>query len=387
METPPYFQNLFQKYLDNRCSPAEVDELLAYLKTGGFDELYAAQAADLGSKTFPDDPALRARLEERLKRILAAQPGSVRRMFPWKRVAVAVAVVVAITFGAYFLVFNHTKKQQETVPLVVRTDIKAPAINRATITLAGGQKIFLDSAAGGTLAKQNNVDIIKLGDGQIAYQGAAAETVYNVLSNPRGSKVIDVTLADGSRVWLNAESSLRYPAAFAGKERNVELTGEAYFEIAKNATMPFHVKVKDIQVEVLGTHFNVMAYPDEKTINTTLLEGSVKIKKGNSNKLLKPGEQAVVMPNGDVQVKTDVDLEETLAWKNGFFQFNRAGTEAIMKQVARWYDVEVGYEGKITARSFSGIVNRSSNVSEVMKIMERAGIRFRVEGKKIILTE
>jgi ferric-dicitrate binding protein FerR (iron transport regulator) len=213
------------------------------------------------------------------------------------------------------------------------------------------------------------------------------EVLYNTVSTPRGGQY-QLTLSDGSKVWLNASSSLRFPTAFPGTERRVEITGEAYFEVAGNESKPFVVDIAGKgEVEVLGTQFNINAYEDEPAIKTTLLEGKVKVSESNGSQssVLKPGQQAQ-LANG-IRVMDNVDMEEIMAWKTGWFYFDRQELPAIMRQVSRWYDVDVRYEGRISKKSFSGIVGRDNDIKDVLKIMENAGIRFRIEGSSITVLQ
>jgi ferric-dicitrate binding protein FerR (iron transport regulator) len=191
-------------------------------------------------------------------------------------------------------------------------------------------------------------------------------------------------LPDGSRVWLNSASSLKFPTAFTGSERDVELIGEGYFEVARNKAKPFNVKVKDINVAVLGTHFNIMAYNDEAAVKTTLLEGLVRLTHGNVTDMLKPGQQGVINDKGIKII--DVDTDEAVAWKNGFFEFDRVSIQDIMKQLSRWYGTEVTYEGKIPDDEFVGKISRDVKLSQVLHILELSHVRFRIENKKIIVT-
>jgi len=304
---------------------------------------------------------------------------------------VAAAAIILFLFSGTWFYFNKNEQQTgiaQSIP-IPPTDIKAPQTNRATVTLAGGQKVFLDSAANGQLATQNNIKLIKTAEGKIAYDGSLpvenVALIYNTLTNPKGSRVIDMKLTDGTHVWLNAGSSLTYPVAFSGKERNVEITGEAYFEVAHNAAMPFTVKKlnDDAKVTVLGTHFNVKAYDDESAIQVTLLEGSVKVSRGNNKSLLKPGQQAKIN-DAEIKVSSGVDLEEVMAWKNGKFQFGDASDIAtIMRQVSRWYDVDVEYQGNISG-GIGGSISRDVNASQVFKMLETTGVvKFKIEGKKV----
>ncbi|MDB5209181.1 MAG: anti-FecI sigma factor, FecR, partial [Sediminibacterium sp.] len=276
---------------------------------------------------------------------------------------------------------------------VIRTDVAAPTGTRATITLVNGTKIILDSNNKGTLAMQGEVSIEKTKDGEIAYHGIAAQSVYNTLYNPRGSKPVSLTLSDGSKVWLNSESSLRYPTSFTGTDRAVEVSGEAYFEVKKNLLAPFRVSIAGKgTVEVLGTHFNINSYADELNTRITLLEGSVRIGITAAYKnsvVIQPGEQALY-PNASpvpaaVSVKSHVDLAAVMAWKNGFFNFDNSDLYAVMRQLSRWYNIEVQYEGKIPARKFGGEMQRDLNLSEVLKLLEKNKVHFKIDNNYLIV--
>ena len=238
------------------------------------------------------------------------------------------------------------------------------------------------------LAMQGAVKVMKLPDGQIAYHGTGKDVQYNTLNNPRGSRVVGLTLADGSKVWLNAASSLRYPTAFTGKERKVEITGEAYFEVAHNPAMPFVVSKGGTTVRVLGTHFNINAYDDERSLNVTLLEGRVSVGSiaGAPPQVIIPGQQAQVGKSGDIELVNSVDLDEVMAWKNDLFSFKGAGIEGIMRQVSRWYDVDVVFEKQVTEK-FYAEVSKATNVSTLLKMLEATkAVQFSIEGKTIRVT-
>jgi transmembrane sensor len=315
------------------------------------------------------------------------------------RFAAAAAVVLFISTAAFFLIRNGLK---ETAPMNqsvqnLKNDV-APGGNKAVLTLADGSTIILDSAQNGALAQQGNTKVLKLNNGQLAYNLAghkqsATTILYNTISTPKGGQY-QVALPDGSKVWLNASSSLRFPTAFVGKERRVEITGEAYFEIATlmipqkvTQKMPFIVKVNGVEVEVLGTHFNIMAYGDEGKIKTTLLEGSVNVKRGKANGLLKPGQEAELSYNqtNDRLLIRNVDVDETVAWKNGRFLFNNEELRSIMRQIMRWYDVDVVYEGNVPERFFTANISRNTNLSELLKVFELSKIHFKIEGRKLIV--
>lgn len=299
----------------------------------------------------------------------------------------AASIVLVLGFSTYFLVFNKTLKPSSIVITTEPNDVSAPQSNKAMVTLSNGQKVFLDSISNGALAVQGNVKLVKLASGEIVYQSSgelSGKIQYNTLENPRGSKVINMVLADGSKVWLNAGSSLNYPVAFVGSERKVSVSGEAYFEVAHDASKPFVVHNGSMDVRVLGTHFNVNAFEDDdNNIKVTLLEGSVKISNGSSNGLLEPGQQALV--SKEMKILNDVDLNKVMAWKNGYFQFDKASLQSVLKQVSRWYDIEVIYEGKNQPREFVGEIERDLSLSEVLKILEINKVNFTLEGKKLIV--
>lgn len=318
-----------------------------------------------------------------------------RRSFGWRSMAAAAVILCFIAAGSYFWL----RAGQDTPPIARAGNHKTgaapvktnngpivPGGNRAVLTLADGDSIVLDSSRQGTLTKQGNTKIVRLNTATLAYNTGnekSRETVYNTLTTPPGGQY-QVILADGTSVWLNAASSIHFPAIFSGNERRVTLTGEAYFEVAKDAVRPFKITVKDMEVEVLGTHFNIMAYDDENSMNTTLLEGSVKVSRGSSNKLLAPGQESRIGRTGDIKLM-QADVEEVMAWKNGLFQFNAYNIEKVMKQISRWYDVEIVYEGDIPTGHFSGLVSRQNDIVRLLKIMQAGGVRCKIVGRKVIV--
>lgn len=258
-----------------------------------------------------------------------------------------------------------------------------PGGDLATLTLADGSVITLDSNANGDLGLEGKARVLNF-NGALSYLSSADgdRIVFNTLNTPKGGQY-RLVLSEGTKVWLNSASSLRYPATFSGDEREVELAGEAYFEVASMADKPFRVKVSEKgYVKVTGTSFNVNAYTDERNVNTTLLKGAVDVYLvGGPSVSLKPGQQALM---GDrIRVFEDVNVEEAVGWKEGWFHFNRADIGTIMRQVSRWYDVEVVFEGTPSEKTFSGVVSRENDISQVLLIMERSGVRFRIEGRRI----
>ena len=328
-------------------------------------------------------------IEARLMRKINAGSQTRRPVFYHIRFQRWVAAAVILLFSAtgYFLI-NHHKSKPQQMAKVVSNDVKAPQQNKAVIRLANGKMIYLDSVGNGALALQGNVQLIKLSNGQIAYKHEQGEVStkmeYNTLSNPRGSKVIHMVLSDGSKVWLDVASSITYPVSFTGNERKVSITGEAYFEVAHDAMKPFYVSHRDMNIRVLGTHFNVNAFEDEGAdIKVTLLEGKVNVNNQASKETLKPGQQAIV--NDKIKIINDVDLDEVMGWKNGYFEFNNSGLANVLSQVSRWYNVDVVYKGYNKPRQFMGEIQRDLNLSEILKILAKNGIQFQIEGNKLIV--
>ncbi|QEC42947.1 FecR family protein [Pseudobacter ginsenosidimutans] len=343
---------------------------------------------------------LRARLYSGIAAKKAAQETPVRKLvrFPVKWAAAAVLVLMA-GIAAWWIV-NHNRQPEPGV-MVVKGEMPRPGGDKAVLVLSNGKQLFLDSSANGQLAEQEGSLVFKSEEGRIDYrqqQAGTTETIaFNTLKTPRGGQY-KLTLPDGTKVWLNAASSITYPTSFHGKERSVTITGEAYFEVAKMkarrgpGNMPFKVKVAgltgeggNMEIEVLGTHFNINAYVDEPVARTTLLEGSIKLAKGKDRFLMHPGQQAQLEDNGQFRISDNINPEEVLAWKNGFFYFDHADLKMVMRQIARWYDVSIEYRPGVTDMKFGGEIPRNANLDEVLKIMEVMKIRFIVEEKKIIV--
>jgi ferric-dicitrate binding protein FerR (iron transport regulator) len=278
------------------------------------------------------------------------------------------------------------KKESKKISVHNFKNDVSPGNNKAILTLADGSSIILDDARDGAITQQGGTKVIKIG-GKLAYHttGNSSEIEYNTITTPRGGQY-QVELPDGSRVWINAASSLRFPTAFTGNERRVEINGEAYFEVAKNKSMPFIVKVNDAKVEVLGTHFNINAYDDEGIMTTTLLEGSVKFVSSDKISILKPGQQSQLSKDGQVKLINDVDIDKVMAWKNGLFVFDNSDLETVMRQLSRWYDIDVVFRTRNVATSFVGEIPRTSKLSDILKVFELASkLQFEIAGKKVIV--
>jgi transmembrane sensor len=321
------------------------------------------------------------------RRVMGRKPH--QSSFAYIRWIAAAAILLICSIGIYY--HYSTAPTDGLVKNILKNDI-APGGNKATLTLADGSRIILDDAKNGKITKQGETLVQKKRSGLLSYvKGdvnlAGTEITYNTVSTPRGGQY-DVTLADGTKIWLNAASSIKFPTSFTGKERNVELTGEAYFEVAENKAMPFHVSVAGQTIEVLGTHFNVNAYTDEAAVKTTLLKGSVKVTGGGSQAIIKPGQQALFNAsagNPSVTVTDGVDTDEVIAWKNGSFYFNNADIQTVMRQISRWYNVDIEYAGKIPDDHFSGKFSKNMNASNALRLLEFTGVNFKIEGRKIIV--
>ncbi|SEB04095.1 FecR family protein [Pedobacter hartonius] len=313
-----------------------------------------------------------------------------RRPGNFKRFAAAAAILIFSVIGAYLYL-----GQAEKPGTLVRSSKKdiLPGGNKATLTLSNGRQIILNDAKNGNLARQGLTAVQKTGDGLLAYQAGktdgggdnltAHSDDHNMITTPRGGQY-RVILPDGTVAWLNSVSSIRFPVAFPGKERKVVTTGEVYFEVAKDRNKPFIVSSAGQTVTVLGTHFNVMAYPEEGSIVTTLLEGSVSIAKGGQSRILKPGEQALAAEHIRV---TATDTDDAIAWKNGIMSFTDADIKTIMRKISRWYDIDIEYQGHITDRVFTGAISRKSSLSGILKILTLNGIQFSVQGNKLMIKQ
>jgi ferric-dicitrate binding protein FerR (iron transport regulator) len=310
------------------------------------------------------------------------------RRIRWSRYVVAASLAGTLVVGGW-LYIKYASVAKPNIPSTLASNFKndvKPGGDKATLTLSDGSTVVLDStAASGTIAQQGDTKIVRVDNGKLAYNALNEKPgaiTYNTLTTPAAGQ-FQVALPDGSKVWLNNASSLRYPVVFTGKTREVELKGEAYFEIARNAAQPFKVRVGAMLVDVLGTSFNIAAYGDESQVKTTLLTGGVRVSEGDAATLLKPGEQVQVNPEGKFSAPQEVDADGVIAWKNGLFHFERADIHMVMRMLARWYDVEVQYEGPATSRLFGGDIERKLNLSEVLEILQKNQVHFTIEGKKI----
>ncbi|MGE0078273.1 MAG: FecR family protein [Bacteroidales bacterium] len=408
MESKEQLQKLFQKYLHRKCSAAEIKLLLDSFGSRKNQEIlksailqYFSGEAELDALTSKEDEA--AKLKQVYAKVMSdikkEKSRSAYRTLFLQRVAAAASILLFLSLGIFFYssLKNNSRKeiaknQVQPVKKNQKYDVE-PGSNKGTLTLADGSSIELEKIADGEISTQGDVRI-KKENNQLVYDASflgSGKVIYNRVSIPRGGEY-QLTLPDGTKVWLNAGSVIAYPVAFNGDERRVSIKGEAYFEVASayskdKKKLPFVVAVnQDAEVRVLGTHFNIKAYPGEGAIRTTLLEGSVEVKSIASNKsmLIQPGQQAVVDKDGALIAKK-VNTEEVIAWKNGYFYFDNASLQDVLQQLARWYDVQVLYDGAIPDRYFTGKIRRNIYLSEALEILEFTRVNFRIEGKTIIV--
>lgn len=375
----PDFIILFQKYLDSTISLQELNLLrqaiLAEEDKDKMDALLKQAFSDNRLVIHGDDDPEVMYLDF-LNRV--KQPAISVMRFRWMAAA---ACLLLLGTGTWFL----TRTIQKNVPVpMAKTDIPAGG-NKAILTLSGGQQIVLDSSRQGNVVNLGNIQITKTASSELKYQAlapaAGGPIVYNTLSTPRGGQY-QLTLQDGTKVWLNAASSLKYPMSFNGPERVVELTGEGYFEVARNIKQPFIVRFNGVEIKVLGTEFNVMAYNDEPGgSQTTLINGGVAVSVGAERRLLSPGEAAVV--DGRIRVK-EVDVQPVIAWKNGEIALNNEDLASVMRQISRWYDVNVSFNGAVPRWRTGGMVKRNVNLSALLAFFEENGLHSTVNGRNIV---
>ncbi len=379
--------------MNKEINRSHIEEIAHKLKMGTaspeelsiFEEWYQSQLekdAVLTKDFAEDNLSLKGRILNKIEERIDQQYTPVRAITPlWKRIGIAAAIVTVAFISAYYW-----KSQQISEPQFSNVLLEdfAPGSNKALLTLADGQQIELSSAKNGALAKQQGTIIKKDNEGEITYETTAqTASVTNTVSTPRGGQY-RLKLADGTMVWLNAESSISYPTAFNNTERVVNITGEAYLEVAHNPNKPFKVQSGKQTIEVLGTHFNVSAYKDETEITTTLLEGSVKVTGDGKTKLLKPN-QAAIFSSNDLAIK-DADISEATAWKDGYFQFIDADIQTVMRQLARWYNVEVIFNGPKNQETFTGRISRNRPISQALKIIQASkSVQLTFEGRRIMV--
>lgn len=403
---------LFHHYYDGTATEHEIKEMMGLIRKADGDAQLSALIKEAWGDLNVDKPVFPDEVHERIiSNILRpehgadsnpagkerAHPASERSIFRLRYWAAAVIIL-----GCFGVLWKWNASEKGGVkPVAGQSDIQ-PGGNRATLTLADGSVVSLDSTAKGAVIQQGTAKISKAGEGELVYKQTAfadaqsADAQFgksfpdkglqmNMIATPRGGQY-QITLPDGTKAWLNASSSIRFPVAFANNERRVEVQGEVYFQVRKDKLRPFRVNFGTNEIEVLGTSFNVMNYKDEHAAQTTLEEGSLIVRSRNQESKLKPGEQASIAREGALAV-AQVDVSEAIAWKDGLFHFEDAGIEEVMRQAARWYDIEVTYEGPVPKRQFTGTIERNLNISELMTMLQYAGVNYRIDGRRIHISK
>jgi ferric-dicitrate binding protein FerR (iron transport regulator) len=382
-------RSLFSRYLDGSITSDEENELMRLLSADlSKDEI--DQLLEEFYDNLPDKFYIEERDSDRIFRSILNQSGKKRRphyiMFR-KVAAIAASILILISIG---YIYTDQRKRDNITSEIIKNDI-LPGGEKAILTLADGSVVVLDKTRPGVVSDEGAATVVKQGDNRLVYNSgktsADKRQEFNTLATPRCGE-FQLVLSDGTKVWLNSESTITYPVVFDGKERHVVVSGEVYFEVSKTAKKtPFIVELKDrVKIEVLGTQFNVNAYDDDNNIKTTLIEGSVKIVSTSTNRsiVIKPGEQAGIDRSGNLSVK-EVDTEEAIAWKNGRFIFDNADINTIMRQISRWYDIDIEYGGVVN-QHFGGSISRKVNASKVFEMLEMTGeINFEISGRKVIV--
>jgi len=392
---------LLQQYFNNTITESDYADLMEYLSSSSTDEI--ANAIDEDLLNLEEAPEFSAKQSLEVLNLIKSDPRFINiddnpkvsvpkayKLYQRSWLRVAAAVLVLCTVGLFINRYkNAAQSNAENPQGNLKSSVIVPGGQKATLTMANGSVIVLNNASNGVLAKIGAGKITKPNNGQIVYDiknGANVpydDVSYNTLTTPKGGEY-QVILPDGTKVWLNAASSITYPVVFKGNERHVKLTGEAYFEVAKNKEKPFYVNINDLQVKVLGTHFNISAYSNDDAVTTTLLEGSVQVIKNKSQSLLKPGQQAVVNYTSDNIAVSDANIDDAMAWKNGYFIFNDENIASIMKKVSRWYDVDISYKGNFDTQKFGGTFYRKKSITELLQHLEKiGGIHFVITGRRI----
>ncbi|NML21484.1 DUF4974 domain-containing protein [Pseudoflavitalea sp. G-6-1-2] len=396
---------MFRRYFDKTCTEEERMAFLKLIASGDHEEelkqLLEEELQHFTPGRKLDAAGAEALFSQIRESIADPKPAPVAgfRRSLVKKLAIAATLLLLVSAGTWFLLNNSSKKKKHTtghpVAMTTFSPTPTPSGDQAVLELADGTKVILDSSGVGQIAKQGNASVIRKDGGELIYEygkgeQGSKEPQYNTLSTPLGRQY-KLRLPDGSRVWLNAASSIRYPTAFTGKERTVTISGEAYFEVEKNAAQPFVVRTLNMDVEVLGTDFNVNSYNDEPVSKTTLVEGAVRVSSLHHKEIsqtIQPGEQAqlaVSTSTTTLQIK-EVDTEAVTAWKNGLFHFEGTPTQEVMRQIARWYNADITCEGRL-GKHFRGVISRTATMEEVFHMLSLTGeFKYKIEGRKVTIT-
>jgi ferric-dicitrate binding protein FerR (iron transport regulator) len=394
---------LLHQLFKNKSTPAEKEELALWIEASPNNEEWESHLKRIWEQFDPQEAMDETKANELLEAIInkdketriSSTDGSGRplgmRLTKW----LAAAVITGLLITSIVFYFRKTAPLPKTDLVHAPVNGIKPGGNKAILTLANGSVIVLDSMGNGSLGMQGHTKIVKLDNNQLVYKASKSgespkKALYNTIATPNGGQY-KIVLPDGSTVWLNAASSIRFPISFTGKDREIEMRGEAYFEIVKQPGRPFIIKIMAPsamggKIEVLGTSFNISAYQDESAVSTTLLEGSLRWQKGNESIVMEPGERVIVNEKGKTSLLKGVNTDEVIAWKNGLFNFEASDIQIVMREIARWYDIEVYYKAPVSAH-FMGTISRQADISEVLRMLESTGeVHFSVEGRKVYVS-
>jgi transmembrane sensor len=377
------YLSLYEKNLSGLCTPEEIELLDNY-----------QDSIKLNDTGWQDQEVNKKQVQARIWQRLNESRNALQRPVENKLgsfIFLKIAALLLIAISVSLIFFNRRSDKTSLSVAQTKHQVIHSGGNKAILTMANGSKITLTDAKNGKLFTQNGIQISKAKDGMLEYRfnsdkRSMNNTGDNTITTPRGGQY-QIVLSDGTKVWLNAASSLRFPVTFTGNLRKVELTGEAYFEVAKNKDKPFTLNANGTSVQVLGTHFNVSAYADDPAVTTTLLEGSVRLVKAETIAMLKPGEQGTSLNSQTVFKIEKADIEQVMAWKNGYFLFDNTDIRTIMKQAARWYDVDLVYQGPVN-KFYGGKISKYKDINELLKNLELTGtIHFKVEGRRVTVIQ
>lgn len=385
----PIAVSLLKKYLSGSCTAIETEQVNIW-----FDSMDGVPEHIVGlseaERTLMEDRIFERILNhvEKEEQTSTVSPLAKKSIYSWKILTVAASLFLFLTLIVLWVQHPSSLSPDKITRSAQPAKIK-PGGNKAVLTLGDGSSVVLAEANLGTLADQQDVRVIKTAEGQLSYKKGGAnlssEIAYNTITTPVGGKY-SVVLPDGSKVWLNSKSSLRFPTSFTGPERKVQMTGEVYFEIVKNPKQPFKVLASGTQISVLGTHFNVMAYEDEAAQKTTLLEGSIHLTSGKFATLLKPGQQAGIAASG-IQLNPHADLQEVMAWRNNLFVFKDMEIKEIARQISRWYDVQVVFKNTASKIPYTGTISKDVELSELLSMLQFTGLKYELNNRLLTIIE
>lgn len=394
-------QFLLKSLVDNTISKEELDELAEMLNQSGDNADVHSEMKSIWEEMDSSNDNLNEDLYASIvsnPRFLKSTEKKKTKILGLNRnnLNYAAAILLVCSFGLGLFIYNNKTSESDTKYYASNSDHKkAYNTEHVVLTLSNGKRIILDQTVNGQITEDNNTVISKVNGGQVVYNlsdlnignSGDGKLVYNTISTPVG-KNYQLILADGTKVWLNAMSSLKFPVTFTDKERNVELIGEGYFEVARDKAKPFMVAAKNMKIQVLGTHFNVSAYPEDNLVEASLVEGAIKADNGNSSILLKPGQQAILR-NGSAQIKMQsFNSEEVTDWKNGYFIFRNEPIDEIMKKISRWYNIDVKYQDVMSKEAFGGKYLKSNSLSELLSSLELAGtVKFKIDGRRVTVMQ